>query len=1468
MQERRIATIFDALRPFMSTSDVAAWLQTLDSDGKWPDSEVDYTVGCMARRANWPAEVHWRRILLMSAAWHGDPNGSTNNFTGSIALQNAISKAMDFWFHRDLTNLQCIHSGGTASCPCDDPQNTFWNTNWFSNVILVPRDVGQVCLLLNTAVLTDYQVGKCKEMTGRSYDLFGQPFGFLEGANILDIARLGVDGALLTSNTTLISDAYNRIHLEMTLKNEVKADGIRPDGSFGQHKGLLYNGNYGKDFINGLVDLELVAVGTEFAASADIKASLETLIDGSKWMAVRNTLTKTTHWDLSALSRFLMFPVADLQATSGLRLTMTSLEQLGQKWGSSIITDFIQSMSKDTTSANAGDLVGNRHFYANDYMPFGFHLSDNAVRTYIRGDEYEDIAAAWDWYLIPGATIDYGATPLTCSTTKVTGLESFVGGVSDGTIGISLMLYTNPRTGNLKWQKAWFFLNDDVQHVTLSDLSTVSNTSAIRSVIEQRRQRGPVYLDDNQVPSATRSSARSLWHGDVGYVFSDVGTVGQLVVQTQEVTGNWATIGTSTQPNTTVRLFSAWIEHSNTSVPLSYSVLPGISRSKFNSKQRKLGIKTLQNDDNISAIFDEANKVIYAVFWQPTGGTITFAPKRSKGRSGSISLVAKDNIALIYKVDQREITVSDPSQSLTNTVISLMEGGQKSHNRGGHHSPGSSHGKTLQIEFPQGGMGGKSVTKSITCTSLASRRYMYKSIYTIGLTISNRLSSLDSSGKWPDSEVDYTTGCDARRANWPAQTHWQRILIMAGAWYGGIKGADQLRNDTTLLNGISSSMNYWFNRDFTNVACLDAGGTSSCPCSNPDNSLWNTNWFSNVGYSALLLDSWPSDSTSHQIILIPELVSQVCLLVEQTLTTSQRNNCIRMTDRSYNTFGRTINGLGTLTGANTLDVAKIGIDEALLTTNSTLLADAYRRVHLELQVKNAIKSDGIRADGSFGQHGGILYNGNYGKDYTNDVLDLEVEAAGTSFAAGSDSKAAFEALFDGDKWMIYMNSNSGVLHWDYSALGRFISFPVIDAQATGSIKINLTEVLELGQLWDSKPIIEFSHSLSEASGNANAGSLVGNRMFYANDYMVHRGTKYVSTLKMYSRRTQNTECVNSQNPKGFHLADGALRTYLSGDEYEDIAAAWDWNLVPGITVDYNATILECGTTQQTGVETIVGGVSDGQSGLAVMKFTNPVTKSLSWQKAWFFLDDDIQHVMVSGISSTSSPVYTVLDQRKNMGNLVIDNASRREGMTSVLGIQTLWHGDVGYAFVDNSNSSALTVQVGPKTGDWSLIGTSTQPPTTVDIFAAWIEHRQLSAPFAYTAFPGTTQEEFTRKLQDFSTETLSNTPSVSAVFDNRHQTAMVAFWSARGGTVTFKPRNCSPVTLSSDKGVLVMYRVESGDITISDPSQSSSQVNVLLTVGRGGTPPMWGTPDLTRSISFNLPTGGQAGRSITKNVRA
>jgi hypothetical protein len=55
---------------------------------------------------------------------------------------------------------------------------------------------------------------------------------------------------------------------------------------------------------------------------------------------------------------------------------------------------------------------------------------------------------------------------------------------------------------------------------------------------------------------------------------------------------------------------------------------------------------------------------------------------------------------------------------------------------------------------------------------------------------------------------------------------------------------------------------------------------------------------------------------------------------------------------------------------------------------------------------------------------------------------------------------------------------------------------------TTNINTNLTQVQNVGNLWSSTPLKNFASSLSGSFPSGNAGNLVGNRMFYSNDYMV------------------------------------------------------------------------------------------------------------------------------------------------------------------------------------------------------------------------------------------------------------------------------------------------------------------------------------------------------------------------------
>ena len=711
--------------------------------------------------------------------------------------------------------------------------------------------------------------------------------------------------------------------------------------------------------------------------------------------------------------------------------------------------------------------------------------------------------------------------------------------------------------------------------------------------------------------------------------------------------------------------------------------------------------------------------------------------------------------------------------------------------------------------------------------------------------ITSWLAALDSNGKWPDSEVDYTTGCPARRANWPASVHWERVETMSGAWHGGVAGAEQWVKNNTLRAAISRAMGYWIARDITNLGCLDGGGTDKCPCEDPRNALWNTNWYSNI-------------------ILVPGLVGRACVLLGDSLSTDEAAACVRMTARSYARFEVSPTP-GYASGANVLDIARIGVDSGILSGNVTMISDAYRRMHQEQVIQSRTKADGIFPDGSFGQHAGVLYNGNYGKDYTNAVLDVEVIAAGTQFAANATQRQVFDVLVEGHKWMIFYNTISQILHFDFSAIGRMITFPVIDGQASSGTQINRTRVLELGQMWSSPVLVNFARSLTGTFASANAGNLLGNRMFYSNDYMVHRGSNYMTSLKMYSSRTLNTECVNTQNPLGFHLSDGTVYTYLVGNEYTDISAAWDWDLIPGTTTDYQNTPLSCADAKATGIENFVGGLSNGHSGIAAMRYTNPNTRAIQWQKAWFFLENDVQHVMINVLSSTSNaPVYTILDQKRRSGQTLADgNPIFASG--NYPGVKQLWHANVGYSLANSTASTTLNLRMGSRQGDWSKIGTSTQPPIEVDLWAGWLQHTNKTQPAAYTMYPGVSYADFQTKASQQKIQTLANNRTITALFDQSTSTAMIVFWSSGSSslTMTTSPAQAS-IRVATTAGVVVMFSTQTGAVQVADPSQSLTTVTLSFNLGAGQKPPFWTGNQTTKSLTFQLPRGAVAGNSSSQ----
>ncbi|KDN34815.1 hypothetical protein RSAG8_12113, partial [Rhizoctonia solani AG-8 WAC10335] len=251
-----------------------------------------------------------------------------------------------------------------------------------------------------------------------------------------------------------------------------------------------------------------------------------------------------------------------------------------------------------------------------------------------------------------------------------------------------------------------------------------------------------------------------------------------------------------------------------------------------------------------------------------------------------------------------------------------------------------------------------------------------------------------------------------------------------------------------------------------------------------------------------------------------------------------------------------------------ISIAVIGIDAGLLennkTGNASKIADAYERVHN--QQHNGIIFDGMRSFVDMFNNSRLrIVAGNYGKDFINSLLDLELLALNTQFPANQTTKDIFGFHLDGSRRMTFTNTLSKVIRWDFD-------------------------------------LIEVGTALAEAANDRSviAAKLTGGRVFWSSDYMIHRTDRTVTTVKMLSNRTSTSKCTNSEGPYNFHLSDEAVYTYTTGAEYEDMFAALDYNIIPGIITDYNGTVLDCGTVAADGIDTYAGGVEADDIGMAAM----------------------------------------------------------------------------------------------------------------------------------------------------------------------------------------------------------------------------------------------------------------------------
>ena len=256
---------------------------------------------------------------------------------------------------------------------------------------------------------------------------------------------------------------------------------------------------------------------------------------------------------------------------------------------------------------------------------------------------------------------------------------------------------------------------------------------------------------------------------------------------------------------------------------------------------------------------------------------------------------------------------------------------------------------------------------------------------------------------------------------------------------------------------------------------------------------------------------------------VPLPLGTVALLMDDILSSEERDRVVK---------ALRISKIG-MTGQNRVWFAECVFYRALLEGNEADALAAHAAILDELKISKTV--EGIQDDWSFHQHGNQAQFGNYGASYISTMTRLVAIFNGTPWAVPDERRQVLEKLVANGYMPIVWRGSL-----DMGALGRRIGPGV--ARTKGGLALNVAAALGV-------------------STNASAGL----HWFPKSACGVYRGKDWMASVKCETASITGKERGNNDNLLGAHTADGALFTYVTGDEYRDVFPLWNWRHIPGIT---------------------------------------------------------------------------------------------------------------------------------------------------------------------------------------------------------------------------------------------------------------------------------------------------------------
>ena len=508
-------------------------------------------------------------------------------------------------------------------------------------------------------------------------------------------------------------------------------------------------------------------------------------------------------------------------------------------------------------------------------------------------------------------------------------------------------------------------------------------------------------------------------------------------------------------------------------------------------------------------------------------------------------------------------------------------------------------------------------------------------------------------------------------------------------------------------------------------------------------------------------------------------VSQLALQLAALLSPAQRANASAVLALStWEAWSRT--------GTNAVDIGKVRIARGVLEGNASMVAEAFGVIWGTFKPATSLppeSPEGPKLDGSFMQHGPQLYNGNYGVSWANSALELIALGANTSFAATNSSyEVAAVVYLNGIRRRVHRAS----LQWDMAVVGRQSAAP--NAQAATGVPVSAVNP-GLMRAAGGARAAEFRAVAEDVENPGAARAPPSFVVFYASDYAVFTRPGYTASVRMIGARVAGGECINGQGTRSLHAADGVTYLYQHGFEYRDIGPTWDWQRLPGITVQVNGTQLNCTTAGSQGTLPNVGGVTDGEQGVAWMDFEAAAHgQALLARKAYFFLDAALL-ALGAAISSAApaSRVTTTVESCLLAGGVWVGRAgggplqplppgSHALPPPDAAAPLLLWHDGVGDVLLPPPGAapgkgSAVFVLNANVTGSWAALGGPPVPATTTNaMFTLTLDHGDppvVGGAYAYARLPGVALAAFEAGWAAAlaAAPAVAATPAYAAVYD-------------------------------------------------------------------------------------------------------